>query len=161
MARVGDMGSPPGDRGGVDLIWSEGAIYNLGVAEALRAWRPLLAPLGTVAFTEPVWLVESPPDEVRAWWEEEYPAITDDRGVRAQVEAAAFRTVDSFPLPASAWWDEYYEPMQSRIERLRTRRPADPIAAEVADAAQTEIDTFRRFSDVYTYGFYIVQPANG
>ena len=158
-ARVGDMGAPPVEPAGQDLIWSEGAIYNLGVTAALRAWRPFLTSEGTVAFTEPVWLVESPPEEIRAWWDAEYPALTDDQGVRAQVEAAAFRTVDSFPLPAAAWWDEYYEPMQSRIEALRARLPDDPIAIEVAAAAQNEIDFFRCFSDTYTYAFYVVRPA--
>lgn len=35
--------------GSVDLIWSEGAAYVLGFEEALRRWRPLLAPRGLMA----------------------------------------------------------------------------------------------------------------
>lgn len=157
-AIVGDMAIPPVEPGSQDMIWSEGAIYNLGVTEALVAWRPLLRPGGSVAFTEPIWLVESPPAEVHAWWTVEYPAISDRAGVQARVASASYRTVASFLLPSSAWWDEYYEPMQSRIAALRNRLPDDPAAQEVAAGAEAEIAYFRRFSDCYSYEFFIVQP---
>jgi trans-aconitate methyltransferase len=159
LAVVGDMGAPPVAPASQDLIWCEGAIYHLGVTEALRVWRPLLRSGGAVAFTEPAWLVESPPAEIHDWWMSEYPAITDLAGIRSRIEAASHRTVASFVLPASAWWREYYEPMQDRVDGLKSRRPDDPIAGEVVAAAQTEIDHFRRFSDCYSYVFFIVQPT--
>jgi hypothetical protein len=160
LAVVGDMAQPPVDPGSVDLIWSEGAVYNLGVTEALNAWRPLLAPGGCVAFTEAVWLVDSPPKEILDWWMAEYPAISDRAGVEARIEAASYRTIESFVLPSSAWWDEYYAPMQDRLASLKERLQDDPIAAEVIAAAEAEIDYFRRFSDCYSYEFFIVQPLN-
>ncbi len=157
-AETGDMASPPVDAGSQDLVWCEGAIYFLGVTAALSAWRPLLTTGGSIAFTEAIWIDPSPPREVRDWWQEQYPAITDDQGVRAAVRAADFGTVDSFALPASAWWDEYYAPMQARIADLRTSHPDDPAAIEVVEGAEQEIDYFRRFSDCYSYGFFVVQP---
>ena len=51
--RVGDMAALEGP---YDLIWSAGAIYFLGVTEGLRAWRAALAPGGTVAFSQGVFL---------------------------------------------------------------------------------------------------------
>jgi len=159
VALVGDMAEPPVDPGSQDLIWCEGAIYNLGVTEALGAWRPLLRPGGSVAFTEPVWLVESPPQEIRDWWSSEYPAISRRAGVEARIESASYRTVGSFVLPASAWWDEYYGPMRDRVASLRERLPGDPVASDVAAAAEAEIDYFVRFSDCYSYEFFSVQPV--
>jgi ubiquinone/menaquinone biosynthesis C-methylase UbiE len=160
LAVVGDMAAPPVAPGSQDLIWCEGAIYNMGVTEALRAWRSLLGPEGSVAFTEPVWLVDSPPSEIREWWLSEYPAITDVEGLRARVDAAGFRTVAWFPLPASAWWDEYYEPMLGAIESVKSRFAEDPAAGEVVAAAEAEIESFRRFGDSYTYSFFVVQPID-
>lgn len=157
-AEVGDMASPPVPAGSQDLIWCEGAVYFLGVEAALRAWRPLLTPGGAVAFTEPVWLRPAPPAELRQWWEAEYPAITDDRGVRAAVDAAAFSTVASFPLPADAWWEQYYRPMEGRIADFATQHAGDPAASDVVAAAEHEIQMHRRFSDWYSYGFFVVQP---
>jgi ubiquinone/menaquinone biosynthesis C-methylase UbiE len=40
-----------------DLIWSEGAIYNLGFEAGLTLWRPLLPPGGHLAVSEASWLV--------------------------------------------------------------------------------------------------------
>jgi trans-aconitate methyltransferase len=158
-AVVGDMAAAPVEDAGQDLIWCEGAIYNLGVTEALTTWRPLLRPGGTVAFTEPVWLVDTPPADVHDWWTAEYPPMSDRTGVEARITAASYRTVDSFVLPAAAWWDEYYSPMQDRIAELRERLPDDPVAAEVAAGAESEIDMFRRYADCYSYEFFIVQPG--
>lgn len=62
-------------------------------------------------------------------------------------------------LPAAAWWDEYYQPMQSRITGLEERLPDDPVAAKIVGGAKAEIDYFRRFSNCYSYEFFIVQPA--
>jgi trans-aconitate methyltransferase len=158
QAVMGDMAQLLVQPGSQHLIWCEGAIYFMGVAEALRTWRPLLAVGGTVAFTEPVWLTEAPPHEVHSWWLSEYPAMSDDGQIRAQIDLAGYRTVGSFTLPASAWWDEYYKPMQTRIAALQARLPDDPAAVEVVRSAQVEIDMFQRFSEHYSYAFYIVQP---
>lgn len=158
VAQVGDMAAPPVPPVSQDLIWCEGAIYNLGVSEALRTWRQVLRPGATVAFTEPVWLTDQPPDDVRRWWQTEYPAITDAAGIRARIAAASFETITSFALPASAWWDEYYEPMLQRIEELRSRHPDDPAARDVIATAEAEIDQFRRSSGCYSYAFFVVRP---
>jgi SAM-dependent methyltransferase len=158
-AEVGDMAAPPVDPGSQQLIWCEGAIYFLGVAEALETWRPLLADGASIAFTEATWFRPSPPAELRDWWLAQYPGITDEAGVRAAVGEASFCTVDSFQLPAGSWWDGYYRPMLDRIDELRSRLPNDPVATDVAAAAEAEIEYFRRFSDWYGYTFFIVQPA--
>ncbi|MDF1561546.1 MAG: class I SAM-dependent methyltransferase [Deltaproteobacteria bacterium] len=155
---VGDMASPPVEPASQDLICSEGAIYNLGVRVGLEAWRRLLAPGGVVIFTEAIWRVPDPPPELRRWWEAEYPAITDEAGVRAEIEAAGYASLASFPLPPSAWWDEYYAPMRQRIEELVRDLPEDPVAGEIAATAREEIALFERFSDAYTYGYFVAAP---
>jgi serine/threonine-protein kinase HipA len=159
-AELGDMASPSVEARSQDLIWCEGAIYFMGVQAALEIWRPLLADGGAVAFTESIWLSPEPPEEIRDWWHAQYPAITDEPGVRAAVDAAAFETVASFRLPANAWWDDYYHPMQARIEALRNDFPGDPAAEDVAAGAETEVAMFRRYSDHYSYGFFVVTPRS-
>lgn len=158
-AVVGDMTAPPVEPDSQDLVWCEGAIYNVGVTEALTGWRPLLRFGATVVFSEPVWLVSVPPGEVQAWWTAEYPPMSDRAGVEARIAAASYRTIGSFVLPAAAWWDEYYSPMQDRIADLRARLSDDRLALKVAADAEAEIDMFRRYSDCYSYEFFVVQPT--
>jgi SAM-dependent methyltransferase len=52
---AGDMAEPPFAPASLDLIWSEGAAYSIGVPRALDAWKPLLAPGGRIAFSDAVW----------------------------------------------------------------------------------------------------------
>lgn len=152
------MAAPPVAANSLDLIWSEGAIYFLGIETALRDWRPLLANGGTIAFTEPLWLQSSRPKELSDWWHTEYPAITDEDGVLDIIRQAGFETIGFFPLPADAWKTEYYEPMRFRITQLRDRYPNDPTASEIAASAESEIDVHNRYSEFYTYGFFVAQP---
>jgi SAM-dependent methyltransferase len=142
-----------------DLIWCEGAIYFAGVERALKTWQPLLTKNGAVAFTEPIWIRPSPPEDLVAWWQAEYPAITDESGVREAVSAAGFDTIGSFPLPAAAWWNDYYGPMEQRVAEFRAQHEGDTIATEIAEDADKEIDTFRRFSEYYSYAFFVVRPS--
>jgi trans-aconitate methyltransferase len=157
-ATVGDLLAPKVADRSQDIIWCEGAIYNAGITNALRRWRPLIADDGSVAFTEPVWLHSNPPAAVAAWWRREYPAITDEAGVRRQIAAAGFATVATFALPPESWWNEYYEPMTARIDELRASHPEDPIAEEIAVEAANEIETFRSHSQDYGSAFFIVRP---
>jgi trans-aconitate methyltransferase len=159
-AETGDMADPPVSPASQDLIWCEGAIYFMGVQNALETWRPLLRGEACVAFTEAIWLTDSPTDEIRQWWEAQYPAITDEQGVRRAAGAAGFETLEVFTLPASSWWDEYYEPMQDRVASLRENHPDDPVALEVAAGAVKEISMHERFSDEYSYGFFVVHPVS-
>jgi hypothetical protein len=112
-----------------------------------------------VAFTDSIWTHPSPPDELVAWWRGEYPAITDEHGVRRAVTGAGFDTVGFFTLPPASWWDEYYAPMEPTIDAFRSAHPGDQIAEEIAAKATQEIEMFRRFSNYYSYGFFIVQPT--
>ena len=155
----GDMLGPIAPPATQDLIWCEGAIYFAGVERALRTWKPLLSPNGAIAFTEVIWIHPSPPEDLVAWWHDEYPAITDESGVRNAVSAAGFETIGSFPLPAAAWWNEYYEPMEQRVTEFRAQYEGDTLATEIANEAEKEIENFRRFSEFYTYGFFVVRPS--
>ena len=73
-AMVGDISKPNHPTASFDLIWSEGALYNIGIENALKLYAPLLRPGGYMAFTEAVWRKENPPKAVKASFEE-YPAM--------------------------------------------------------------------------------------
>lgn len=159
IAAVADMAAPPVAHGSRDLIWCEGAIYFLGVAAALQAWRPYLTVNGCVAFTEPVWLRSDPDEEIASWWSQEYPSITDSAGVRRAIVDAGYCVIDSFVLPAEAWWNDYYSPMKKRIPEFLDEFQQDEKSLEIAAAAEEEISIYRRFSDAFSYAFFMVRPG--
>ena len=119
-ARVGDMANPEHAPESFDLIWSEGALYNLGIAEALRLYFPPLKPGGRFVFTEAVWRKPGAPEAVQAAFAD-YPGMGSVTDVLATIEASRFDLVGHFPLPDEAWWDDFYTPMEARLADLRER----------------------------------------
>ena len=156
-ARVADMRSLDFADGSFDLIWCEGAIYNVGVEAGLRDWRRLLRCDGHVALTEVCWRKPEPPAECAAFWNREYPAIRDTSALLEAVEACGYETVGHFPLPASAWWDDYYQPLLDNMTAFRKRHRDAPDAQELADQCQHEIDIWHAYSEFYDYEFCVLR----
>ena len=140
-----------------DLLWAEGAIYVVGFAEGLQRWRRLIRPGGLAAVSELTWLTGHPPAEARAFWAENYPAMTTEAANRAAAERTGWRVLETHTLPASAWWDKYYRPLEARIAERRERHTLDPAWTAVLDAEAAEIDLYRRFGASYGYVFYLLR----
>lgn len=155
LAVVADMAAPPLADGSLDLVWSEGAIYQIGFANGLARWRRLLKSGGFIAVTEATWLTDSPPEPARAFWASAYPAMTTIAANEATIRAAGFLPIASFALPRDCWTRNYYAPLEQAILAFRARHPGDAEAAAVADEAESEIEQYRRHGDAYGYVFYL------
>jgi len=159
---VGDMRELTCPEAHFDLLWCEGAVYIMGVHEALEAWRHLFKPGGHIGCTEAVWLNGEPPGVLSAWWKAAYPKMGRRDDCLSDVRESGFEVVDSFVLPEAAWWDDYYGPMERRLDTLRDRYRADPPALAAIDEHQREIDYYRRWSDHYGYLFVVARrPGAG
>lgn len=155
-AIVADMeatGFPPES---FDLIWSEGALYNLGIEKALRICRALLRNRGSLAFTDAVWRKEDPPPEVRALFEG-YPGMGWASDVLAAIERSGFEPLGHYALPDEAWWDDFYTPMKKRLQVLRAKYSADREALSVLDRIDREPELHRKYSDYYAYEFFVAR----
>ena len=156
-AHVADMRRLDFADGSFDLIWCEGAIYNVGVETGLLGWHRLLRRNGHVALTEVCWRNPDPPDECAAFWNQEYPSIRDTSTLLETIEACGYETVGHFPLPASAWWDDYYRPLQDNVTAFRKRHHDAPDAQELASQCQKEIDIWHSYSEFYGYEFLVLR----
>lgn len=142
-----------------DLIWSEGAIYNMGLARGLAEWKRFLRPGGCVALTELSWLSDSPPRIAREFWQQEYPEMASRQQNCDTIEHSDYQLVESFALPESAWWS-YYRPLEVRVAELRKKYAASEhaaAAAETLDEMQQEIDVLRASENSYSYVFYVAR----
>ncbi len=155
------MASPPQPSGSVDLVWAEGALYNIGLRNALRVCHDLLRPGGYLAFTDAVWRNENPPPEVKAGFDLDYPTmgwLDDDV---AAIRECGFALVGHFTLPDEAWWDDFYTPMETRIAELRGIYAGDVEAAAILDQLAAEPEMHRRHSDCYAYEFFVARRTRG
>ena len=72
---VGSMDNLPFQNEELDLIWSEGAIYNIGFERGLNEWRRYLKPGGYIAVSESSWFTDERPAEINDFWVNAYPEI--------------------------------------------------------------------------------------
>jgi SAM-dependent methyltransferase len=139
-----------------DLIWSEGAMYLIGLQTGLEEWQEFLKPQGYMAFTEIAWLKPDPPKEIRDFWSLNYPGMRSMEENSRIIQNAGFFEVGSFVLPESAWWDSYYNSILKRVSILRAKYAGIPEPLQELDAQQHEIAMYRKYHDYYGYVFYIV-----
>jgi ubiquinone/menaquinone biosynthesis C-methylase UbiE len=151
----GDMRQLPLAPGSFDLIWSEGAAYIMGFREALAAWKHLLKPAGALAVSELVWLRPDPPDEVRRFFESEYPAMTDPLTIRDWFQQCGYELRGHFTLPDDAWWQHYYTPLEAKLPSLSQKYAEDEQALGVIEMTRREIDMRRRYGQWYGYEFFV------
>ncbi len=141
----------------LDLIWSEGAIYNIGFAAGVEGWKPFLRTGGVIAVSELTWLRPDPPDEIRKHWNVEYPGIATAPEKIGILERAGYDLLGYLTLPPTAWIDNYYAPTEQRIPRFLERHADRPEAVEVAAMERREAELYRRFQDYFGYGFYVAR----
>ena len=149
------MDSLPFAENSLDLIWSEGAIYNVGFHNGINLWRPFLKPGGVLAVSEITWLRDDPPQEVYQHWQSEYPEIATATEKLALLKSAGYDMLGYFMLPTTCWIDNYYNPTEQRIESFLQRHQHLPEAYQVVEMERREAELYRRFHDAFSYGFYV------
>jgi len=157
QARCMDMQGIPQTFREIDLLWSEGAAYNIGFPNALRTWAPALAAHGLVVVSELSWLKVQPPDEVKEFFRSGYPDMRSVQDNIAVASSAGYEVLATHTLPGRAWVDGYYDLLQPRAKALLDH----PDAAVRDFAAETvrEINVFGRSEGSYGYVFYVLQGA--
>ena len=155
-----DMAALPFEPESLDLLWCEGAIYNIGYEQGLRAWLLLLRAGGHLCVSEIAYFEDNPPEAVQAFWQAEYPAITTQSRLEQLAKECGYVVLDSFRLPKSAW-EAYYGPVEDRIAALQRAWRDDPERQQVLVAMQSEVDVFRRYGDTYGYVFLVLQKRVG
>ncbi|MGJ8545226.1 MAG: class I SAM-dependent methyltransferase [Sulfitobacter sp.] len=138
-----------------DLIWCAGAVYFLGVTEALSAWRRALNPGGVIAFSEACWRTDSPSPRAAALWSSS-PAMSDQAGMNTRIAAAGYEVLGQRFISDAAW-EAYYTPLDARIAALRPG--ADAALSAVLDAAEEEAACWRAQGSDFGYLLSVVRPA--
>ena len=142
-----------------DVIWSEGAVYNMGFEAGIEAWRPFLKPGGKLIVSEITWLSATRPPELQAFWDEAYPEINVASAKIERLEQHGYCPLGYFTLPEHCWIDNYYLPIQRRLEALLEKHEhTDEIKAFVESERQ-EIALYEKHKAYYSYGVYIAQKG--
>lgn len=151
------MDALPFEEASLDAIWAEGAIYNIGFANGIRAWRPFLKPGGILAVSELTWLTNERPPELERHWASEYPEVDTASAKIALLETSGYTPVGYFALGQASWLDNYYRPMQGRFDAFLARHGHSDAAKAIVAAEQREIELYERYSAYVSYGYYVAR----
>lgn len=154
------MEALPFSEGEYDAIWSEGAIYNMGFAAGIKAWRDYLKPNGILAVSELTWLTDQRPAELQQHWDREYSEVDTASSKMAVLEQLGFSPVGYFPLPERCWIENYYRPMQNRFADYLNRNDNSEAAKAIVSAEEHEISLFERHKTFVSYGYYIARKVS-
>src|SRR5512145_1384165 len=152
---VGSMDNLPFQQEELDLIWSEGAIYNIGFERGLNEWKPFLKTGGYIAVSEASWFTNERPDEIEKFWKDAYPEMDTIPNKVTQMQNAGYIPVATFILPEICWTEHYYAP-QAKARQDFMKKHAGIKAAEDFIASEIlEEQLYDKYKFFYGYVFYI------
>ena len=152
-----DMNSMPFANGSFDLIWSEGAVFIIGIREGLSRWKKLLKPNGIIVLSDLVWLTESRPTDIASYLEEECQYMLTIQEVLEEALKHGYRCIDHFTLPDEGWTREYFLPQKKVIADLRKKYPGNEEAVQTFDALDFEREIISRNLQYAGYEFFMFQ----
>jgi ubiquinone/menaquinone biosynthesis C-methylase UbiE len=151
---VGNMEELPFQKEEFDLIWSEGAIYNIGFERGLHEWREFLKQGGYIAVTENTWFTKERPAEIQEFWQKIYPEIDTMPNKLAQMQNAGYLPVAAYILPESIWTG-YYAWQSLRRESFLKKYAGNKDIEEFIASQKYEAELYDKYKAYYGYAFYI------
>lgn len=150
-----DMKDIPSAFPKIDLLWSEGAAYNIGFANALTTWAEAITPDGFGVVSELCWLREQIPERVKEFFQSGYPDMKSVPENIAIAEQAGYEIFNIYTLPENAWTENYYDILAPRAKSLINH--SDASVREFALETIKEIDAFSSAGGTYGCVFFVLQ----
>lgn len=141
----------------LDVIWSEGAIYNIGFEKGVSDWRRYLRTGGLLVASEITWITETRPSQIQNHWDSEYPEIDVASAKIKVLENNGYSPVGYFVLPEQCWLDNYYRPMQAGFKEFLDRNGNIEEARAIINLEQQEIELYEKYKAYISYGMYIAK----
>ena len=152
---VASMDDLPFQNEELDLIWSEGAIYNIGFERGLNEWKKFLKTGGYISVTEASWFTEKRPEEINSFWQDAYPEIDTISNKVARMQKAGYIPVACFILPENCWTEHFYIPQVEAQEVFLRKYKGNPTADELIAKQRHEALLYSKYKEYYGYVFYI------
>jgi cyclopropane fatty-acyl-phospholipid synthase-like methyltransferase len=154
-AIVGSMDKLDFRPGEIDLIWSEGAIYNMGFERGLNYWVDFLKQGGYVALTEVAWLTIDRPAEIEDFWQDAYSEIDTIQNKIIVMQNAGFEIITTFVLPEACWLDNFYALHIKAQKQFLSKHPNNIAAQKLVENEKHEAMLYAKYKQYYGYVFFI------
>lgn len=152
---VGSMDKLPFQPEEFDLIWSEGAIYNISFERGLKEWYKFIKRGGYIAVSEATWFTNERPAEIEDFWLDAYPGIDTVSNKLAQMQEAGYIPVASFILPEYCWIEQFYAPLAQAYKLFLDKHAGNQAAENFIAYQLHEEQLYNKYKEYYGYTFFI------
>lgn len=150
-----DMAQLPFNKPVFDVIWSEGAVFIIGIKEGLKQWKRFLKQDGFLVLSDLVWLTDERPSELTQHWKNEgISVLTIDQVLKA-ADQEKYCIIDHFTLPDEGWLEKFIIPLEKTITSLRAKYAGNTEALETFQALEYENGLVKKYLNCCGYEFFI------
>jgi SAM-dependent methyltransferase len=152
---VGSMDNLSFPKEEFDLIWSEGAIDNIGFEKGLNHWNGFLKKNGYVAVTCQSLLTYERPAEIEKFWTDVGASIDTTESNISIMQKVGYGFVAAFALPEKCWTDYYFIPREAADKALLEKYPGNETVKAYVEENKVEVELYSKYKQYYGYVFYI------
>jgi SAM-dependent methyltransferase len=152
---VGSMENLSFQKEEFDLIWSEGAIDNIGFEKGIKYWNGFLKKNGYVAVTCPSWLTDERPAEIEKFWTDAGSELDTIGHNISIMQKSGYNFVATFTLPEKCWTDNYFIPREVEVKVLLEKYTGNKTVETFIENMRYEVELYSKYKQHYGYVFYI------
>jgi ubiquinone/menaquinone biosynthesis C-methylase UbiE len=152
---VGSMENLSFKKDEFDLIWSEGAIDNIGFEKGLNYWNGFLKKNGYIAVTSPSWFTDKHPAEIEKFWVNAGSRLDTIEYNISIMQKSGYGFVAAFTLPEKCWTDNYFIPREVAEKALFEKHTGNKMAEAFIKNNKYEVELYSKYKQYYGYVFYI------
>ncbi|MDR1056701.1 MAG: class I SAM-dependent methyltransferase [Prevotellaceae bacterium] len=152
---VGSMDNLPFEKESLDLIWSEGAIYNIGFERGLKEWHKYLKTGGYIAVSEVSLFTTERPSEIDEYCKLHFPDIDTISNKSAVMQKTGYILVATFIIPENCWIEHFYVPCCKIHEVFLKKHAGNKMAEELIVSELHDMEIYCKYKEFYGYVFYI------
>ena len=138
-----------------DLIWSEGAIDNIGFEKGINYWNGFLKKNGYIAVTCPSWFTDERPAEIEKFWGDAGCKLDTTGHNILVMQKAGYIPVAAFTLPEKCWTDNYFIPREAALKALWDKYTGNKTVETFIENNRYEVELYSKYYQYYGYVFYI------
>ncbi len=152
---VGSMDNLPFQNEKFDVIWSEGAIANIGFQKGLNYWKGFLKKGGYIALTYESWFTDERPAEIEKFWVDAVPEMGTIGHNISIMQKTGYSLVAAFILPEECWTDTYFIPQKAVQKAFLEDNAGNKTAETFVGYMKHEAELYSKYKQYYGYVFYI------
>ena len=139
----------------LDMILSEGAIYNIGFERGLKEWNKYIKKDGYIIVSDASWFTEDRPSEITDFWMGAYAEIDTIPNCMSKMQKAGYIPIASFIVPEYCWTDNFYGSHISFQDIFLKKYAGNKAVEEFIAYERYEAQMYNKYKKYYGYVFYI------